>query len=71
MVAELHLSCASWEPQALRIAVPERQGLTEADCAIPIYQKNLDFWGCRLKLIFSVYIIMIMDVCVEKEELFK
>lgn len=46
----------------LGAAVSERQGLTEAACAILVYQKNLDFWGCPLKLIFSVYIIRIMNV---------
>lgn len=58
----------------LKAAVSERQGLTEAACAILVYQKNLDFRGCPLKFIFSVYIIMIMDVYVgkeEEEELFK
>lgn len=72
VVAELHLSCASWEPQTT--AASERQGLTETACAVLVYQKNLDFWGFPLKLIFSVCIIMIMDVCVGKEgeeELFK
>lgn len=43
VVAELHLSCTPWEPQTLRAAVSERQGLTEAACAILVYQKNLDF----------------------------
>lgn len=46
----------------LGAAISERQGLTEAACAILVYQKNLDFWGCPLKLVFSVYIIRIMDV---------
>lgn len=64
MGAELHLCCPSWEPQTLGAALSERQGLTETACAILAYQKNLDFWGCPLKFIFSVYIIRIMNVYV-------